>query len=455
MGIKHSSRCMLLRRKMAESESGEQHQPQPQPVRIIQSQSAQPTSLPKPVPSVQHAARPPLPPHTPHAASLPICPGRGKMAKFLSPDEMTSRDYYFDSYAHFGIHEEMLKDEVRTLTYRNAMYHNKHVFKDKIVLDVGSGTGILSMFAAKAGAKQVYGIECSSIAEYSERIIKSNHLDSVITIFKGKVEETELPVEKVDIIISEWMGYCLFYESMLNTVIFARDKWLKPGGLMFPDRASLYVVAIEDRQYKDYKIHWWENVYGFDMTCIRNVAMKEPLVDVVDPKQVVTNSCLIKGCQSCGHSEQCTVHNEDFFGTLKKQEVDIYTVKTEDLSFTSAFCLQIQRNDYIHALVTYFHIEFTKCHKKTGFSTAPDAPYTHWKQTVFYLEDYLTVRRGEEISGSMAMNPNEKNTERGLLNRPSLSNTVFCSWRDLDFTFELDFKGQLCEAAIGHDYKMR
>lgn len=50
----------------------------------------------------------------------------------MSPDEMTSRDYYFDSYAHFGIHEEMLKDEVRTLTYRNAMYHNKHLFKGKV-----------------------------------------------------------------------------------------------------------------------------------------------------------------------------------------------------------------------------------------------------------------------------------------------------------------------------------
>lgn len=52
----------------------------------------------------------------------------------------------------------MLKDEVRTLTYRNSMYHNKHVFKDKVVLDVGSGTGILSMFAAKAGAKKVFGV---------------------------------------------------------------------------------------------------------------------------------------------------------------------------------------------------------------------------------------------------------------------------------------------------------
>lgn len=74
------------------------------------------------------------------------------------PDEMTSKDYYFDSYAHFGIHEEMLKDEVRTLSYKNSMLHNRHLFKDKTVLDIGCGTGILSMFAAKAGASKVIGV---------------------------------------------------------------------------------------------------------------------------------------------------------------------------------------------------------------------------------------------------------------------------------------------------------
>ncbi|XP_074926659.1 protein arginine N-methyltransferase 1 [Chelonoidis abingdonii] len=187
-------------------------------------------------------------------------------------EEMTSKDYYFDSYAHFGIHEEMLKDEVRTLTYRNSMFHNRHLFKDKVVLDVGSGTGILCMFAAKAGAKRVIGIECSSISDYAVKIVKANKLDHVVSIIKGKVEEVELPVEKVDIIISEWMGYCLFYESMLNTVIYARDKWLTPDGLIFPDRATLYVTAIEDRQYKDYKIHWWENV----LTAIENATNIQP-----------------------------------------------------------------------------------------------------------------------------------------------------------------------------------
>lgn len=61
---------------------------------------------------------------------------------------------------------------------------------------------------------------------------------------------------QVDVIISEWMGYCLFYESMLNTVIYARDKWLVQEGVLFPDRAKLYICAIEDRQYKDDKINW-------------------------------------------------------------------------------------------------------------------------------------------------------------------------------------------------------
>lgn len=68
---------------------------------------------------------------------------------------------------------------------------------------------------------------------------------TVVEIIQGKVEEVTLPVEKVDIIISEWMGYCLFYESMLDTVLYARDKWLATDGMLFPDRATLFVSAIE------------------------------------------------------------------------------------------------------------------------------------------------------------------------------------------------------------------
>ena len=92
----------------------------------------------------------------------------------------------------------------------------------------------------------------SSIVDHAKQIVKDNGLSDTVTIIRGKVEEIELPagVDKVDIIISEWMGYCLFYESMLDTVLYARDKWLAEGGLMFPDKATLYVCGIEDRWVK-------------------------------------------------------------------------------------------------------------------------------------------------------------------------------------------------------------
>ena len=85
---------------------------------------------------------------------------------------MTSKDSYFDSYAQFGIHEKMLKDEVGTLSYRNSILHNKHLFKNKVVLDVGCGTGILSMFAAKAGAAKVIGVDMNGIVESARKIVE-------------------------------------------------------------------------------------------------------------------------------------------------------------------------------------------------------------------------------------------------------------------------------------------
>lgn len=164
----------------------------------------------------------------------------------------------------------MLKDSIRTKGYRNAIMNNKHLFKDKIVLDVGCGTGILSLFAARAGAKKVYGvsivfedlltckIDYSDIVFAAQQIVKENNMENVVTIVKGKVEEVELPLgpnEKVDVIISEWMGYCLLYESMLPTVLYARDKWLKKDGIIYPDIATMHICAIEDADYKEDKIN--------------------------------------------------------------------------------------------------------------------------------------------------------------------------------------------------------
>ncbi|WOO85876.1 Protein arginine N-methyltransferase 1 [Vanrija pseudolonga] len=316
----------------------------------------------------------------------------------VTAEKMTSKDYYADSYAHFGIHEEMLKDQVRTLSYRNSIVQNKHLFKDKVVLDVGCGTGILSMFAASAGAKQVIGIDMSNILDQAQKIIEANGFKDKITLIKGKLEDVELPVKQVDIIISEWMGYFLLYESMLDTVLLARDKYLAPGGLLFPDTATIYLAAIEDQDYKEEKINFWDDVYGFDYSCIKDIALREPLVDCVDLKAVTTQPCAIR-------------------------HIDIRTVTKEDLTFKVPYELKATRNDYVHAFLGWFDISFSACHKPINFSTGPHAKYTHWKQTVFYTPETLTVSEGDVIKGTLSCAPNSRNN------------------RDLDIVIEYEVEG--------------
>ena len=94
----------------------------------------------------------------------------------------------------------------------------------------------------------------STIIHKAREIVEVNHMSDKITLLQGKMEDVKLPFKKVDIIISEWMGYFLLYESMLDTVLYARDKYLDTGGLIFPDKATIYMSGIEDGEYKDEKI---------------------------------------------------------------------------------------------------------------------------------------------------------------------------------------------------------
>jgi type I protein arginine methyltransferase len=139
----------------------------------------------------------------------------------------------------------MLQDTVRTELYRNSIINNPSHYKGKIVLDVGCGSGILSMFAAQAGAKRVYAVEASNMADYAKRLVAHNKLDGIIQVIHSTIEELELP-EKVDTIISEPLGTFLLNERMMETFVIARDRFLKPEGRMFPTRADLFLMPFSD-----------------------------------------------------------------------------------------------------------------------------------------------------------------------------------------------------------------
>ena len=128
----------------------------------------------------------------------------------------------------------------------------------------------------------------------------------------------------------------------------------------------------------------WDNVYGFSYHPLKLTALTEPLVDTVELKAVVTDPAAVL-------------------------TLDLYTCTPADLAFTLPYNLPVRRTDYIHALIAWFDIEFSACHKPVRFSTGPHTKYTHWKQTVFYLADVLTVEAGESVQGSLAVRPNERN----------------------------------------------
>ena len=112
-------------------------------------------------------------------------------------------------------------------------------------------------------------------------------------------------------------------------------------------------------------------------------------------------------------------------------------MRKEDLTFAAPFALKIARADYCHALVAYFDMSFTHCHKTVHFSTGPHAKYTHWKQTVFYLDDVLCAEVGEEIVGELRCRPNAKNH------------------RDLDIELHYAFAGKNMSATHTQPFRLR
>ena len=243
-------------------------------------------------------------------------------------------------------------------------------------------------------------------------IVKENHLDDKITILHGKMEEIKLPVDKVDIIISEWMGYFLLFESMLDTVLYARDKYLNPDGLLLPDRVTLNIVGVEDRKYMEEKFGFWDDVYGVKMKTLKRVAMSEPLVDKLPKERIITNTCT-------------------FF------DLDLYTATIEDLTFAHKYKLRLNVSETIHALGCWFDADFTRLKNRQRLSTSPFKIQTHWRQTIFYLSTPINATKGNVIEGSIAVRRSEEN------------------FRDLDIKISFHYRDDREDANYMQIYKLR
>nr|CAB3265174.1 protein arginine N-methyltransferase 6 [Phallusia mammillata] len=359
----------------------------------------------------------------------------------------SSETSYFDSYADITVHEEMLGDSVRTNAYKDAIFNCNPPIKDKVVLDVGAGTGILSCFCAQAGAKTVYAVEASKIAEQAKQVVKANGLGDKVVVIQGLLEEVELP-EKVDVIVSEWMGYCLLYESMLSSVINARDRWLKPGGLILPSHTRMFLSPVSDDEIIIEKVNFWSDMheaYGVDMSTLlpfaRTSMSKDIMVKTITCENILSNSQLVASFDlyNISHEDIVSVqHDFKFhsFGIADLQGFALwFDVSFEVSNQKKQNYPETEKQDDRNGCNAVDQIESSDC--KNGnliLSTSPYDPETHWKQSLLYLNAEVPVVQDSKINGKL-------NIKRCENNHRFLDISLSCSVDDKPETDQTYFMG--------------
>ncbi|KAK8395600.1 hypothetical protein O3P69_005599 [Scylla paramamosain] len=324
-----------------------------------------------------------------HTVILKMRQGK-EVSVFNERTDDSSATQYFQFYSYLSQQQNMMQDYIRTGTYQRAILSNMSDFRDKIVLDVGAGSGILSFFAAQAGARKVYAVEASSMAQHCEMLVRANNLQDTIQVIAGKIEEIELP-DMVDMIISEPMGYMLYNERMLETYLHAK-KWLNPNGRMFPSRGDLHVAPFNDEALYYEQLNkanfWYQNCFhGVDLCQLREQALNEylrqPIVDTFD-----IGICLAKSIR----------YSLDFM-TAEEKDLHHLVIPLE---------FHILKSCTMHGLAFWFDVAFLGSSQTVWLSTAPTEPLTHWYQVRCLLGKPIFVKEGQLVTGVVELVANRR-----------------------------------------------
>ncbi len=189
-------------------------------------------------------------------------------------------------------HARMLHDDRRTGDYIAALA--AAVRPDDIVLDIGTGSGVLAVAAARAGARHVYAIEASDIAAVAARVFEVNGVQDRVTLLPGWSRQIELP-ERADLLVAEVIGNEPFEEEILETTLDARRRLLKPNARLLPSALALYVrplllpeAEVRQRAFGRAAVARWARLYGMDFQPLLDATHPGPLHTITEGEVVAT-----------------------------------------------------------------------------------------------------------------------------------------------------------------------
>jgi type I protein arginine methyltransferase len=281
-------------------------------------------------------------------------------------------------YYNIHSHEWMLKDSVRCEAFRKAIA--EVVTPGCVVLDVGAGSGILSLFAAQAGAGVVYAVERTSIAELAQRIVEKNGFGDRIHVLREDMETIELP-GKVDVIVSEWLGGYALDENLLPIVLLARDRWLKPGGRIIPQAVTSYIAPAYDALLQQDIDFWRSDPYGVDLGAIGEARARQAENGRHDLKQ---------GDILCAPQAMW--------------EVDSRTCSVEGANrlFEARLVFTAERGGQFNTLAAWFD---AKLSDDVGLCNGPGEPDTHWGRSIFPAGRVVDLTKGARLQIHFAHEP--------------------------------------------------
>ncbi|KMZ03694.1 probable protein arginine N-methyltransferase 1.2 isoform X1 [Drosophila simulans] len=276
--------------------------------------------------------------------------------------------------------DSMLNDVISTRAYEWVFKRYERLFKDKIVLDVGCRSGLLSLMSVEAGAVKVMALGNRESAEFVSKAFIGTEKEDIFEFIEGDIHEIVLPcgLKKVDIIVSEWIGHSVFVDSLFKEVIFAREKWLVKSGFIIPNVAQLFVCGIADHPRKTVEGNILpQSDYPGSFMVREPVSLME---DYVGKEQMITEKFLLK-------------------------TIDLCTAHINDESFRVPFRLRGLRDSQLGAVVLYSDIGLCRPKGKFRlmFSTGPKRPRTYVRQTILFMDNPVEVAKRELVTGDLGM----------------------------------------------------